>query len=395
MAQKSQIIDLRKGYKVIDPEAFQETLISTNREDSEEESFPVMPYAGYNFLPTDYGYRSYFGQNSSFGFPALTSRTQFVIPWQTMDLKTWFIALCEDGIWAVNATTTNAWTQLVTHTFNSTMFEQWTYCIIENTLYMYKQGHSVIYYVKENSTTFAVEIDTLTPSFLNMDGQIGIFRAGARLGFWDSLNSISWSSLFDFNDFTPSIETLAGNMISNNVIGNIVSIKESNDGFVIYSTGSIVGVAPASATDNMWDSRPILDLGVINPRSICFGEDTGEHWVWTTGGILRLNGYIPMAGKYEYEFIFPEVFDLLKESRKPIYLDCINGRYIYFQVFNGKYIFGTAAYSAYTVDPTLTAIKIADEYWDGNIEVLPSVLDGNTLRTWWEQSMANNMPSVC
>ena len=34
------------------------------------------------------------------------------------------------------------------------------------------------------------------PSFLNMAGQKGIFRAGIRLGFWDSLGSVQarWSS---------------------------------------------------------------------------------------------------------------------------------------------------------------------------------------------------------
>ena len=75
----------------------------------------------------------------------------------------------------------------------------------------------------------------LLPSWIWQD-RWGIFRANGRLGFWDSANSVSWSSLFSFIDFTPSLETLAGFATFNDVLGRIVTIKASGSGFIIYST---------------------------------------------------------------------------------------------------------------------------------------------------------------
>lgn len=121
-----------------------------------------------------------------------------------------------------------------------------------------------------------------------MKGQIGIFKAGTRLGFWDSANSVSWSSTFSVKDFTPSLETLAGNMIFSEVVGRITTILEKCDGFVIYSSATIIVVTFDIYGALVWSGKKVLDSGIINPRSVCFGSSNEEHYAFTTAGIIKL-----------------------------------------------------------------------------------------------------------
>ena len=82
MTQRAQIIDITKSFLPGDPNAFVQNLINTDREDGEEKAFPVLPFEGYNFLPTPYGYKSYFGTNSKLGLSTLASRVQWVLSYQ-------------------------------------------------------------------------------------------------------------------------------------------------------------------------------------------------------------------------------------------------------------------------------------------------------------------------
>ena len=210
MAQKAQVIDVTKSYIPGDPNAFPENLVNTSQEDGEEKTPAVMPFEGYNFLPTPYGYRSYFGTTSRLDVPQVPARVQFILSYQSDTFINNLIALCEDGIWIIDPTAnTNTWKHVVVHTYDSEVFEEWTYCVIENTVYMYKQGKSSVYYTSNTDDVpngLSISIPSFTPSFLNMSGQLGIFWAGTRLGFWDSANSIAWSSNLELGNFTPSQE---------------------------------------------------------------------------------------------------------------------------------------------------------------------------------------------
>lgn len=390
MAQKPQVVDITKSYLPCDPEHFLENMMNTQKEDGEEETLPIVAFEGYNFLPTSYGYRSYFGQNSNLGIGALTSRVQHIINFQTSTYVNYLIAMCEDGIWIKDLTVAGAWTHSVTNTFDPDIFEEWTYCTIENILYMYRQAGDSVYHTID--TAGVLTIDSFTPTFLNMAGQIGIFKAGTRLGFWDSANSVSWSSNLELHNFTPDLENLAGNAIFAEIVGKIVTIRSSGQTFIIYSSGSIVGTAFMESSNLVWDSKKILEVGIINPRNICFGSSDSEHFAWTTGGVYKIGKYAPMTGKYELELIVPELYDLLKESRNPVYLDCLHERYLCFQVFDTKYLLGTTSSNTHGIDPTLTHLKIGEDYWDGDYTVLPDVLDGNVIKTIIDQWLAGNDP---
>lgn len=355
MAQKAQVIDVTKSYIPGDPNAFPENLVNTSQEDGEEKTPAVMPFEGYNFLPTPHGYRSYFGTTSRLDIPQVPARVQFILSYQSDTFINNLIALCEDGIWVIDPTAnTNTWKHVVTHTFSAEVFEEWTYCVIENTVYMYKQGKDFVYYTSNTDDVpngLSISIQSFTPSFLNMSGQLGIFRAGTRLGFWDSANSIAWSSNLDLTDFTPSLENLAGNTIFGLVTGRVVHVREQGEGFVIYATKSIVGVSFSAEGNMLWDSHLISDVcGIAYGREVCFGVSNNEHYVHTSIGLHRVGSYNGLTKVHEFTPIATELSDVLAEERDPVYLDCIGGRYIYIHAISDTYINGKVSFTSVTVD---------------------------------------------
>lgn len=578
MAQKPQIVDITKSYLPIDPNAFVQNLVNTDREDGEEKTYPLLPYEGYNFLPTSYGYKSYFGTNSELGLSALPSRCQAVLLYQLPNYKNRLIALCEDGIWVgLGEGIWTHWIQDIVHTYDAAVYEEWTWCVIENVLYMYKQGMNKVYkttlgtrtitgevlppsiyqtftcttnalgdgsldgltnyevsagyyqtttgdytqpsfihgpataipnlgfvlnvtgalpdasdieyyvviydgdsgiefvkrfatlsnqavndltgwspvsmpsaaqtftysnqtggdggfdtdpfdvsvqYVKgpiqyvfgietvgtsvaaagrslriaitgatpavgtslriwlENDTTGDVyykevalaatinilslnectlitsispekprltpitltndlSIANFTPSFLNMAGQMGIFRAGLRLGFWDSANSVSWSSNLDLTDFTPAVENLAGNTIFGRVVGRIVHCRGHGEGFIIYSTKSIVGVTFSASGNLLWDGKVVLDnTGISFSKAVTCGKNDSEHYVYATSGIYAIGKYNALSSKFDAEPVLTEIYDFLRESRDPVYMSVLQDRYLCFSVIPDDYIGG-------------------------------------------------------
>ena len=371
MAQRTQIIDITKSYLPGDPNAFPQNLINTDREDGEEKVLPALPYEGYNFLPTSYGYKSYFGTNSKLAIEALGSRAQFVLLYQLPTFENRLIALCEDGIWIALADGTDLrWIQLVVHTYDPEVYEEWTWCIIENVLYMYKQGTGQVYTTAIGTLTVPellgvpaydllndLAITNFTPSFLNMTGQMGIFKAGTRLGFWDSANSIGWSSNLDLTDFTPSIENLAGNSIFEALVGRIVTCRQHGEGFIIYTTKSIVGANFSASGNLLWDAKQVLtSTGIAHSGTVTTGQADSEHFAFTNNGIVKVGKYTSLTGKHELEWIVPEIYDLLKESRTPVYLDILQDRYLCFSLTDNRYINGAVSFSEGRVDPYIFTI---------------------------------------
>lgn len=357
MVQRAQIVDITKSYLPGDPNSFVQNLVNTDREDGEEKTLPLVPFEGYNFLPTSYGYKSYFGTNSLLDIDALPSRCQYLFTYQLPNYQTRFIALCEDGIWVCNGNVAaSAWTHSVVFdlvtppTYDPLVYQEWTHCIIENVLYMYQQGRSSAW--KTAIVTNELAIQTHTPTFLNMAGQMGIFRAGTRLGFWDSANSVSWSSNLDLTDFTPSLENLAGNRIFGAVVGRIVTIKSHGEGFIVYSTKSVVGATFMSSGSLMWDAKKVFDnTGVSYSRAVTVGKTDNEHFMFGTSGIYTIGKYNALVGKYEGDAILPEVYDYLKESRDPVYLSILQDRYLCFSVISSDYIYGRQSFYTGVVNP--------------------------------------------
>lgn len=464
MVQNVKVIDVDKTFVPVDPKAFPENLEYTQGEDSPFKSSPIVAYEGYNFLPTPYGYKSYFGTNQVVGIDALTSKIDMVFIIQTDTYQNIAIALCDDGIWTKAADSSGAWTHAITLTIPALgSHRQWTKCVIGNTLYMYRAGEAsyweyvpntvygippiaspvvgllatllpytggpvaagtysyqiaiknsagvaslpstavsitlsaaaevelswtkytpgadtygyriyrtsgtlvqykdVIQYspatqsslddntgwtditLPETIVLGILPITAVIPNFLNMAGQIGIFKAGGRLGFWDSANSTAWSNLDDFSDFTPSVTTLAGSSIFLEIKGRITLCLAHGDGFIIYSTKSIIYIRRSLDSTFQWDPLVVIsDGGVDFPQEVTSAISNTIHFAYTTNGLYKIEKGIP-------EQIITEVTDYLKDTNDPIYLDMLEGRYLILGILDPLYINGLVQFTRGIADP--------------------------------------------
>lgn len=384
---KEQIIDVTRSFLVTDPEAFYENLMVPQREDAPEKMLPVVAFEGYNFLPTLYGYRSYFDATSKLNIGSLASRCDRILLYQFANYQNILVALCEDGIWTNSGGTgAEAWNHRVTLSAPGTgLYLEWTFCVIENTLYMYRQGGSVVYTVKPTSYALGNPIENFAPSFLNMSGQMGIFRANGRLGFWDSANSVSWSSLFSFTDFTPSVETLAGFATFNDILGRIVTIKAHGSGFIIYSTKNIVGVSYEATGSVLFAARTIAEIaGIWTSKQVCSGAVDTEQFAYTNTGVKHIS-----AG-FKIEDIFPGVYDFLKESREPVYLDFLNGRYLFLSLIDPDYVSGKVSFSILS-SGTLTLRLLYNGGEVTSTEMVPTEVNGIPLDDFLEDELRSDL----
>lgn len=397
MAQDSQVIDITRSYIPIDPNAFPQNLVSTQAEDKEEKQPPILIYEGYNFIPTAYGYRSYFGDNAKLDIAALGGRCDILFIYQIGNLKNLIIALCENGLWYTKNTTVSGatWTQGITLSVPAVgTYKRWTHTVIDNNLYVYREGEST--YWKMTTTGYSMSgadvtltITAVTPSFLNMTGQKGIFRANAALAFWDSANSISWSSPLDYQDFSPSLTTLAGNTTFAGILGTIVTVKSQGDGFVIYTNKGIVGIRYISSS-TLWEATTISDIaGIFSFKEVTNGLTENEHFAYTSIGIKKIGKYNALSKAHAFESIMPDVYDLLRESNDYVMLQMVNGRYLFFCLINDDYINGKTTFVKVNVDTLDYTVHINGvDYTPGT--PLPKILvSGGTEKTVTETIKAD------
>lgn len=346
MTQAAKFIDVTRSYKPIDPNTFPESMHGTAKEDAPENRIPASAYAGHNFLPTNYGYKSYFGTNGKLDVDNLTSRIDRLFTFQTETFENLLIALAEDGIWIKNAGVTGAWTQALVKTapVDPLQHYQWTTTVISDILYAYMQNDGQYYTITSLATAPYYTLTPVVPSFLNMAGQQGIFRAGGRLGFWDSADSVSWSSLDDLQDLTPSLETLAGNATFSNVSGRIVNIQGSGEGFIIYATKSIVYVKNTNDSTYQWDPQVLIgNTGIAYYEEVAVANPDTLQFAYTNTGIFKIENT-------QIETIVPEVYDFLKKAQKPIYPVVLEGRYLFFQILDQDFFNGLGQFSDEVVD---------------------------------------------
>ena len=189
-------------------------------------------------------------------------------------------------------------------------------------------------------------IHQITPNFLNMAGQQGLFRAGMRLGFWDSENSVSISSIDSHADFIPSIETQAGNTLFSDVSGRIVTVRDYGDGFIIYATSSIVYVRQDLQATLQWDPKVIVSgVGIMYPKQVAAGLYPEQHFAWTSNGLLKI---LP-DGKGEFELV--ELWEYLKEASNPVYLRLVENRYLFIELLDAEYLEGRVSFSYEAIAP--------------------------------------------
>lgn len=351
MSSKSWLIDTKNSMLIVDEAAFPVNLGTTVREDSPEGSFRIIPFAGNNVLPTALGYRAFFSDSSILDIPQVPSDyCQHILYFQTPTFITIAIALCEEGIYVCNVsnTGTHVWEQVVATGYDpvSQVRHLATFAVVANKLCIYIQGMPRYYVVADiatidnlvarapviagadvdkvyNSPTYSYAVASVLPTFINMAGQMGLFRADNRLGFWDSDNAVAWSSATQLFDFTPSTETFAGITTFADVQGQIVKVMGHGDGFVIYASRSITLVSPVIGSPERFAGQGILsETGVSYDTQIAVAQPDTIHYALTSAGLVRIASGNP-------EFVHTEVSDYVVENSLVVALNMLDGRYLF------------------------------------------------------------------
>lgn len=316
---------------------------NTYQEDNPSAPSPARITHMANVLPTALGYNSAFAPILPDGLGGVaeapiwvqeiyssdkvantlkSAMIQHVIPWETGAQERVFIILAEGGVFVYNPAAERNWSNISDYDDTLTLYETikllppdtakfnlWTYAAVRNRLYVYRQGMETVYVIGDttlatDASNWDVTVETLytkedslfqvvaiTPSFLNMEGQIGLFKAGNRLGFWDSDNAIAWSSAFIPVDFTPDVVSLAGITTFSDIAGDIVTILPTTDGFMVYSTGSIARIDPLTNSAERWGATVIRASGGIDfYTQATVGGNPEYHVAWTQRGILEIVG---------------------------------------------------------------------------------------------------------
>ena len=247
--QAAKIIDVTRSFIPVDPNAYPETLHSTEKEDSPENRIPVVPYIGHNFLPTSYGYKSFFGVNAALDIDTLApNKPDYVFIFQNLAYQNILVALCDTGIWAKPADTNGAWTQLVAKAAPAaTVFYEWYYVTIKNKLYCFRANDTAFYQIDTDiEQPLGVVCEEIVPNFITITAQLGMFKLGARIGFWDGTNAVAWGNPDDLSDFTPSVLTGVNVTTFNSVVGKISQIRSHGNTKPFVGERSKAGCAYAS-----------------------------------------------------------------------------------------------------------------------------------------------------
>lgn len=365
--QNAKFIDVTRTYIPTDPNSFPTTMHGTGAEDSPENRIPAMAYEGHNFLPTYYGYKSYFGTNQEIGIDALVAKVDFILMYQNTNFENILIALTDTGIWTKRASSSGAWTQslVVVAPVDPAVHYDWTYVVISQVLYCYQQN-AANYQKIVSDITNGIVLTSVVPNTLNMAAQMGIFRAGGRLGFWDSADSVSWSNQDDYSDFVTSVLTLAGSQKFIDVNGRIVIIRGHGPGFIIYCTKSIIFVYPSSNVTMQWQPQVIFsNNGVVYSRMCVESSPDTTHYAYTDSGLYKIESA-------KEEAIVTEVTDTLAKHDGPVYLSMLEGRYLCLEILDPNFLEGMVQFTEGSTE-ALTYV------WPGASSTLQSATDAEVL----------------
>lgn len=354
--QETKFIDVTRTYLPQDPNAFPDSLHVEDQK--EEQRVPVMAIDARNILPTSYGYRSYFGHADHLAGDPLEARVDHLLIFQSTTRQNVLIALCDSGIWAKVGTAGGAWQHLVTledFADTPTIHFDWTYAVIGEELFCYRANGEHFYQIGSIVSSPYIQVTERTCAFLTMTAQMGIFRAGNRLGFWDSDDSISWSSIDDPADHNPSVETLAGNSKYKEVTGRISMIISHGDGFIIYATRSIVHIRRVADSIYLWNPETILQkAGVAFKEEVAAGAPDTVHYACTSSGIYEITDGVP-------KLIIPEFHDFLKEKTQPRYVKFLEGRFLFFEIMTRDYQQGCITYQL--IEGEDLTIELRNDAW--------------------------------
>lgn len=365
---KGLFIDTRRGLLPFDPTRMPPNLGRAGYEDIPESPLPAMAFDGQNIMPTPYGYKSAFAVSKNWRYysgwatdpmtssiEARLSMTLFqdILSFVTSNNQLLQIGLTEGNLF-IHSQSSNYlitdtpwkdhnWRPIQSVPVMEGVKYLWSWCMMDNQLFIYHQGDTEFYVVAGyadfldakaagarviwDDPLFQFGVVAKTPTFLNMEGQVGIFRADNRLGFWDTDGSVAWSSAINKADFKPDVTTFAGITQFTSVTGDIILIKGHGRGFVIYAKSSITLVTPTTSQER-WTSRSIMNnCGIQHTTQVALGADDSTHYCWTTSGMYVIVDGAP-------KLFEPEFYDAYSRKAVTTMLKMTGNRFLAVAIAN-------------------------------------------------------------
>jgi len=183
MATREVSAELAEGLIITDPESLPRVFASDNR------GIPrVFPYDGKNVLPTQEGYKSFFGLGASIGNTSPAFRhIQEIVTYRTVGGNLIVLGFAEDGLYmkslegdaalsmvevtaditiTLNQGKNLEWSKIISNSnAGISPWDLWTYAILKNKLYLYQRGMDYIYYLHGDAHGTIV-LDKLDPLFI-------------------------------------------------------------------------------------------------------------------------------------------------------------------------------------------------------------------------------------
>lgn len=116
---------------------------------------------------------------------------------------------------------------------------------------------------------------------------------------------VHWSSLINPLDFTPSLQTGAGNLIPQDVKGPITACVGVPGGFLVFTTRNCVAATYSTNVNQPFVFREVDQCGgVEDSEQITTESSSAKVYAWTTGGLQAVS-------LRSAEALYPEVSDFL------------------------------------------------------------------------------------
>jgi len=206
-------------------------------------------------------------------------------------------------------------TELTTHG----VFDPWSVAVIKNSLYCYRNNHGTGDYVL-NLLPDGSAWQKILPNFANMAQIQGICAARGRLLMWDSANAVYTSSILDLADFTPALRTRANVTKIDSLIGDIVMVLPMGEGYIIYSTASIIKATYIGGTNLFKYSVISNTQGILNALGVVTaGKDA--HYAITGSGLQAIDA----TGMRE---VSAELSEYILNSKLSPRVDYLMDRYV-------------------------------------------------------------------
>jgi len=149
-------------------------------------------------------------------------------------------------------------------------------------------GYQNVYKILPGSMVTNPTAEVVVLEGLEVGSVGGILASSGYMVTW-SPTGLAWSSATDPLDFVPSDVTGAGAGELQDAKGRIVTAKETDYGFVVYTTGNAVSSIWSGNVNYPWRFRAITGAGgIIEEGQVCQGP-TGQHFAYTNYGLQQVH----------------------------------------------------------------------------------------------------------